>query len=380
MKLKKFMASAMALTMTMAMVVPAFAADVTVPTNETVTGTGSISGYVDTDLFVVNVPTTPSVTFTLDPQGLLVVKNQSGIILDGADSAPVTNASAYKDKILFNVSGDSTGTKYTTAAKLEVINKGTVKVDVDVSAKVVGLTGTDTDHPYSISLVDTVSSEAKNEIAVSVSSQTGTISTAASSTFEPAEDDSSQEIPAVVTKVQTAGSKHTTIELAAVSKDDYKLGHDGANYTYTLNTATDKDLPMAVYTIEGTVNTKADWKAFYDAQDNSVAALGMEVTYSIKEHVDGPTATMTADGKITITNLTSEKLFKSATCLVAGNAKAYSLSVDVTPDLSGYNATTGGTYIIQMGSGWLRDGSGKLNTITITLSDETTIECSATLN
>ena len=52
----------------------AFAAD-DVSSNGTVSGTGNVQEFLDTDVFSVVAPTISNVNFTMDPQGLLGVAN-----------------------------------------------------------------------------------------------------------------------------------------------------------------------------------------------------------------------------------------------------------------------------------------------------------------
>lgn len=98
------------------------------------TGTGSVEGYVDKEVFTVVLPTTEEVTkasmaFIIDPQGL--IKNTNGVAHE--------NATTTEDKGLYFK--NSTGSYSASSDSLTVKNKGTTKVSVKLDATVKDLTG-----------------------------------------------------------------------------------------------------------------------------------------------------------------------------------------------------------------------------------------------
>ena len=89
------------------------------------TGTGSFEGHVDKDVVAVTLPTADVNTFSykMDPEGLIAATNK--------DKYP--DASFEEGKNVYFLSGEDTWTS--DSAKLKVVNKGTVDVDVTVVAK-----------------------------------------------------------------------------------------------------------------------------------------------------------------------------------------------------------------------------------------------------
>lgn len=98
------------------------------------TGTGSVEGYVDKEVFTVVLPTTEEVTkasmaFIIDPQGL--IKDTAG--------AAHENATTTEDKGLYFK--NSAGSYSASSDSLTVKNKGTTKVSVKLDATVTGIDG-----------------------------------------------------------------------------------------------------------------------------------------------------------------------------------------------------------------------------------------------
>lgn len=123
-RFKKVLAGMLATTMVLGMSVTAFAATGDETGNGTGTGTGTFEGHVDKDVISITLPTADATTFSyiMDPEGLIAATegaNHSGSTFeDGANVFFTSAANTYTSK----------------SASLKVINKGTVAVDVTVSA------------------------------------------------------------------------------------------------------------------------------------------------------------------------------------------------------------------------------------------------------
>lgn len=92
-------------------------------------------------------------------------------------------------------------------------------------------------------------------------------------------------------------------------EDAYEVKYDGGSYTYDLTEATSKadyaGFKSLSFNLSGSCNTNAD----VDWSKVKEAAPSVDVTWVLAKHVDGPTATMTAGGLITLKNLTADKKF-----------------------------------------------------------------------
>lgn len=124
-KIKKMLAGMLAATMVLGMGITALAQTGTETGTGTGTGTGSFEGHVDKDVVAVTLPTADATTFSykMDPEGLIAATNK--------DKYP--DASFEEGKNVYFLSGEDTWTS--DSAKLKVVNKGTVDVDVTVVAK-----------------------------------------------------------------------------------------------------------------------------------------------------------------------------------------------------------------------------------------------------
>ncbi|MCI8666122.1 MAG: hypothetical protein HFG82_05590 [Dorea sp.] len=121
-KFKKMLAGMLTTTMVFGMGVTAFATDP--PTSGTIDGAGDFEGHVEKDIVAVTLPTATATTFAykMDPEGLI----------EATEKAKYSDATFEEGKNVFFQSEEKTWTA--NSAKLKVINKGTVDVDVSVSA------------------------------------------------------------------------------------------------------------------------------------------------------------------------------------------------------------------------------------------------------
>lgn len=123
---KKALAGTLTATMMIGMSVPTFAVTGTTTGSGSGSGTGAFEGHVDKDVVVVTLPTdndTTTFAYKMDPEGLIAATNS----VKYSDSTFEPGANVYFQ------SATNTWTK--DSAKLKVTNKGTVDVDVTVTAK-----------------------------------------------------------------------------------------------------------------------------------------------------------------------------------------------------------------------------------------------------
>lgn len=123
---KKALAGMLAASMVLGTSMVAFAQTGTTTGSGGGTGTGSFEGHVDKDVVAVTLPTdndTTTFAYKMDPEGLIAATN----------NAKYSEASFQDGANVYFQSATNTWTK--DSAKLKVINKGTVDVDVTVTAK-----------------------------------------------------------------------------------------------------------------------------------------------------------------------------------------------------------------------------------------------------
>lgn len=304
MKQKKVLAMSMATIMAFASTGMVFAEDVTDASKATgsVDGTGTIEGYADTDVFTVTLPTTNAINFKIDPQELLKATNST----DTIDTVAFGSASdGYGKKVLFQ--GNPTTAYTSTSADIAVVNKSTFDVDVNINAKVTGLTKEDDSNGYSIALTDSddnFGSDTAMTLALTPTTYTLTDTTASNEQAGSA---------TYLTDAEEGVTLTTTVAKSDSVKDAYTFDKSSGSYKYQLKSDVASIPFKAVkFNLAGTVNTTANWKNF---SEDSSKALKVALTYSVTKHVDGPQVTIDNTGKITMSNLTSTANFASSIVL-----------------------------------------------------------------
>lgn len=372
MKQKKVLAMSMATIMAFASTGMVFAADTTDVSKATgsVNGNGTIEGYADTDVFTVTLPTTDTINFKIDPQELLKATNSTDTIDTTAFGSA---ADGYGKKVLFQ--DKTTTTAYTsTSADIAVVNKSTFDVDVNINAKVTGLTKEDASNGYSIALTDSDDNFGSDTaMTLALTPTTYTVTNDAASAEQAGE-------ATYLTDAEEGVTLTTTVAKSDKVKDAYTFDKSSGSYKYQLN-ADVSTIPFKAvkFNLAGTVNTTANWKNF--SEDTS-KALTVALTYSVTKHADGPQVTIDNAGKITMSNLTSTANFASSIVL-KGSTHTADLTVpseEPTYDAANWNETNGGTLIAQLPAGYLSYYTGETVTVTILLSDGSTITSNCTFN
>jgi len=340
---KRFLALTLAGTLALSTVAFATTQDVTSgPSTGTMTGEGEVEDIIDMEAFHVVLPTQTvadaTFDFTMDPQKLL----------------KATGASGYADASLFfeNTSGNYSA----TSNPLSVVNKSSYEVDVALKATVEGLTdGTESANPtYTINLVD----------SSALTSDTTTSMYLGLSLYEYA---SGTKGSAETTALNTNGVQ-VTKKLDAAPSGAYEVTSSSGSYSYALKADTsgitfdqlDFELTGACNT-----NTDVDWTAA------ETATPKVKIAWDIKKHVDGPQVSVTSAGLITVSNLTSEKAYSSMTTTGSTDTKAYPVSS--TKGTFDKSQEASGIIKCQLNSGTVAYYAGQTLTITVTLSDGSTI-------
>ncbi|MDE7269545.1 MAG: hypothetical protein K2N81_03625 [Acetatifactor sp.] len=259
MKLQKVMAGtlAMALVLT-ANGMPVSAAQANKTGNLTVEGDTT---YVDTTIYKVTLPTSSSLNFTLDPEGLV------GFFADSANASATTaenaDLSSYKGKIV----GSGTET---------IVNESSVPIQLTCKYYLTNADGitvktakdSDWDATQKMLLLEAVA--AKKSVADATDYAPTAIDT-------PAVDASTSVV--AISSVDSAEPSTIAFALAAAPYE-FKKADDGS-FTYVpKDGATLDDTQHAVLSLAGFVSSDADWAALAEAQAGS--KLTLNCVYSIK--------------------------------------------------------------------------------------------------
>lgn len=329
---KRFMAFAMVAAM-MANPMSALAAGTTEETTSPAVGSADASGnvedFVDTTIFKVVLPTSAEGTFDfkMDPQGLIA--KTSGDALEGAlfeDDATV----------LFNTaSADASGDWKKKSNYIEVLNRGTVAVDVSVDATVTGL-----------STIKMASSDSFTSGDAAVPE----LYLAFTASGDASGDAKNSNVPILTTD---AGKTTATIKakLPAASGDLYEFTWTSGNgYSYDLasgNASGDATMfPDYSFALTGACNPYADWTAVKDV------APQVNVVWTLAEHTEKqlePTMDVTAAGVVTLKNLSATANYVAAKATITGADNiTYQLEQYATVDESKWSATEGGDLTITL--------------------------------
>lgn len=249
---KKVLAGFLATSMVLGSSMVAFAA----PETGTTSGTGELEGTVETEVFVVVLPTVnaqdTTFNFILDPEGLIAK----------------TNAGRYNSKtfeegatLFFENTGGTTDYSSTSNA-LVVTNKSSIPVDVKLEATIANATG--------ITLTDDKTFTGDTDASIYLALTDGTN-----------------------TKPLTDAGVELTSKLE-YDTDAYEMKWDATAdagngaYVYELTAAAQNqsltDFPQYSFKLTGASNAAGDWSAL------ASAAPEVEVTWTVDKHVEAAEA------------------------------------------------------------------------------------------
>lgn len=314
------------------------------------TGTGTFEGHVDQEKLEVTLPTDTSGTtfnYKMDPEGLIAA----------TEAAKYSGKSFEEGKNVFFQSATDTWTA--ESAKLKVMNTGTVAADVTVKAQT-----------------------ADND----------KVAMADSATF--AADDKAAKLylglkaatKEVAVKSATAGGATVVLGLSG-NADNYEIKSGATGYEFAKKTGVqDSQWNSFEFSLIGACNPNGDYSA------SGLAASNVTLTWSYKKRADGSSAELLAanavsgpqvsvsdSGLITVNGLTSEKNYTGLTIVDGDGMTKTQADKNITWNLQNFDKTNGGSFTAQLPEGWVTYWSGKQITVTVTLSDNTSISAQKTL-
>jgi hypothetical protein len=290
MRTKRFLSVVLSAAMVVGSTVTASANSVSVntgsSTNGTLSGKARMEGVVNTDVFHVIVPTTPTnasqMNFIMDPQELIKATGGERYLKTNTANSTGVSVNAKTDiedgTVYFVNSENATKTVKLSqkSETLEIINKSSKEVDVSLNAQVKAL--------GSVNVTDdkTFEGSVSADLYMAVVEKDGT---------ETSISDSSAEI------------KQCTLEDAAkFYKKEYVSGNEGGPnsvYEYRIpsanETANRSQYPRFSFQLTGACNTKADW-----SKVPVTTAPEVEITYNISKVADAAPA-LTGSNTITVT-------------------------------------------------------------------------------
>lgn len=339
---KKYLAGMLAASMVVGSAFTAFAAD----KEGEGTGTGSLDILEQSDIFDVVVPTDSGTTFNyiLDPTG--VIAKTDAAKYNGADFASgktvyFGNASggAAESGVATQSGGAGGAGSYSELSdKITAVNKSTMDVDISVSATVEEVEG--------ITMVE-------------------------SDTFAATDKKASLYLALKDAKTTSAikadGGAKLTSTIKALD-GAYETAYENGKYTQKLKDGV-TGFEEYSFQLTGACNPNGDWEGLTEEPPT------VTVVWTVKDPTAGPQVTMTSDGVITMSGLTAEANFAHSAVLTYGDL---SDELDTDPnmewDVSSWSVDNGGTLIFKLSPAWLNALKGKSAKVTVSLTNDTTID------
>lgn len=221
-----------------------------------VTVTDQFEGYVDKKVFNVVLPTVSSITFTLDPQGLLN-------IADSDKYAQKTGA------VYFTNKGESADTYSDTSDAIEVTNQSSYGVNANIKLTVTNAEAS------GITVVDSVDALAKAttpSIYLGLKKDEG-----AAAALKAGETTDTKKLAAVA-EDQAGGATGSGYYIDASATGDSPLGKK--TYAYKLGTGfTASADQKASFKLTGKCDSTSDWsKVSSTTMDNFTVAVAWDIT------------------------------------------------------------------------------------------------------
>lgn len=357
---KKMLALVLATSMVMGSSVVSFAASNPVngtTKTGTVSGNGVSEGHVDKKVLNVVLPTVAegdsAFQYTMDPERLIQATG-------GAKYEDLIFPAEEADTGVYFLVGDKTFAN--TSTEYQIINKSScdVKLTVEVKTEATGDGSTDIAlNSNGKGTVSTNNASAELYLGLKVGSSEEGVSNSATGT---------------ITKVLAGNPDNFTVAV--------KEENGVKNYVYQ---------PKAEITPWKAMNISMTGEASKFDIDSTTTAPKVIVTWKWDEAVaadgdpsndavdaaGGPQVSLTSDGVLTMSGLTAEKNYAHS-AILEYNGMSYELDTDPNMEwvTSGWSTTDGGTLIFKLSSAWLRALSGNAATITVPLSDGSSISTS----
>ena len=334
---KKLMAFAMVAVM-MANPMSALAAqttteETTTPAKGSADASGNVEDFVDTTIFKVVLPTSADgvFNFKMDPQGLIA--KTSGEALEGA---------TYEDDatVLFNTaSADAASGDWKSKSKyIEVLNRGTVAVNVSVEATVTGL-----------STIKMASSDSFTSGDAAVPELYLAFTASGDASGDAMENKGKSPVAILTTNEKTSATINAVLPAADASLYEFTWASgDGYSYDLTSGNASGdaSTFPDYSFALTGACNPYADWT---DVKDVAPAVKVVWTLEDASEKQLEPTMDVTAAGVVTLKNLSATANYVAAKATITGaDNKTYQLEQYATADKSKWSEAEGGDLTITL--------------------------------
>lgn len=351
---RKLLAASLAVSMVMGSSVVAFAED----QNASSSGSGETQYVAETDVFSVVFPTVAedatTFDYLLDPSGLIAETGgdrYTGKAFDDGKSVYFLRSSKVDGTV-----GGTAGTAncdYTDKSdEIKVVNKSTEAVELVVSAKVV-------DVPEGMKMA-----ESKTFSGTDTELYLGVVGTDGTTPDEKAITENGVELKASI----------------EADEDAYEVKWDSTEGQYkkqlTANASADTYTGFKSYSFQltGACNTATgtDWSGLTDA------APKVDLTWSVKDTITGPSFTLNADGLITVNNLTADRNYASIK-VTDGEGNVWDINDELVEwNTENWNSTDGGSFTAQMSDRWISfiHSKGGKATAVLNLTDGSKIETS----
>lgn len=344
--------------------------------------------FVKQDIYDVTLPTTASQKFYLDPEGLIALGKDGSIDAAGTVSGIVNMYAVNKSSIPVALSAsyklaDSATTDGVTIVDTVADDAAGKAIQDDVTKKVA----------ISVTAAESAKDADGNDCGGHVVKDTGSaqdISSLSAMTADPVyAKDSAGGTAAEAAYIMTPETYKFQLKAGKTADDAY----DSSAYEYVID-STAKKASCLKLTIGGYCSTKADWTDY----TNGTNELKLDITFKFKKVVPttaadytnvkagtdevevGPQVTLSTTGLVTISGLTAEKNYVDNTITRSSDGASGSLkSANGVWNSDNWTAADGGVMKFQMGSGWPEWYTGETVTLTIKLSDNTTISCTQTM-
>lgn len=323
-------------------------------------GTGDLDYAKEQDIFNVVLPTSAGTQFNY-------ILNPTDVIGE-TDHAKYASASFVDGKTMYfrnqPASGSDIATYSDTSDPITAYSKSTMDVQIKVKASVATPSGIE------------VAPAAHNAVAGSAASATAT--------------------PSIYLGLVASGSNTTAITIAGIedtatlsdANDYYEVVYatDSKTYKKQLNAtgsnAKEEDgfdgiFDSHSFMLTGTCNPDGKW-ADVDMKDLPEVTLVWTIDKP-ENAATGSPITFTNTGDITVTGLTAAKNFAHKMTLSWGNTTSDNLDSDpnMAWDITQWSEANGGTLKFKLSNGWVSGLSGELVTVTVYLTDGSTLTATA---
>ena len=315
------------------------------------TGDGSLDVVEATDVFNVVLPTDAGDQFNyiLDPTGIIAE----------TDAAKYGSAFFEPGKTMYfrqePASGSDVATYSEVSDPIKAYNKSTMDVEIKVQAKLATPSGID--------------------IVTTAPTGGGPANTATPSIYLALKDASGE------TAITTTGIVATSSITDASALYEVVYATDSKTYKKQLNAtgsnATTEDELDAVFqsyefNLTGSCNDDGKWVGLTEEPPT------VSLVWTIEKPDNAATSspiTFTNTGDITLTGLTAAKNFDHKMTLSWGGTTSDNLDSDpnMAWDITQWSAENGGTLKFKLSSGWVSGLSGELVTVTVYLTDGSTL-------